>query len=174
MEPFVSLNPAIVAFTLLVAAGAEAAPATSSIGNVEILGKSYTVSRLYDSDHDPWQQTFDILSPTITFTNEGDARAAATALLATFGASFDWNPGSIDNGISIVYSADEYNFFYVTVCCGLNEVNGAFGRSRYDARAFPYAQFSAVTSSVPEPETYTLMMVGLGLLRWRGAKRTQG
>ena len=154
----------IAAAALFAAASAQAVPTSTAIGSVTVLGTAYDVSILYDSEGIIDLQSFNELGPTVTFTTEADATAAAEALRDTFGASYDWNP-MVDalNGTRVVYSFDSTNYDYMTVsdCCGSPNVYGPFSFPRDSANYFSFAQFTPV---VPEPETYAMMLLGLGAL----------
>ncbi|HEX7373727.1 MAG TPA: PEP-CTERM sorting domain-containing protein, partial [Steroidobacteraceae bacterium] len=145
---------------LLVAAGVQAAPTSTGIGAVTILGTAYDVSLLYDSDGTWESQSFNALGPTLTFTTQADATAAAEALRDTFGTSFDWSPaGSISDGTRVIFGFDDSTYSYMTVThTGPTYVFGPFTVSRDYANTFSFAQF---TTAVPEPETYALMLLGL-------------
>jgi hypothetical protein len=161
------LRIAGAAAALLLAGAVHAAPTTTAIGNVNVLGTSYAVSLLYDDAGDVNQQSFNALLPAITFTNASDALAAATALRDTFGASFDWVPASSQQykGVRVAYdfTASTYDYFTVSDCCNAPFVYGPFnGVDRTGGNYFSFAQFTA--AAVPEPETYALMFTGLGLL----------
>jgi hypothetical protein len=162
-----TLRFAGAAAALLIAGAAHAAPTTTAIGNVNVLGTSYAVSLLYDDAGDVNQQSFDALLPSITFTNASDALAAATALRDTFGASFDWVPASSSTykGVRVAYDStpSAYDYFTVSDCCSSPFVYGPFNAGRTDGNYFSFAQFTT-TAAVPEPETYALMFTGLGLL----------
>lgn len=160
----------ISAAVLLAAAQAQAVPTTTAIGTTSVLGTVYNVSLLYDSAGNWDDQSFDDLMPSITFTTEAAATAAAIALRDTFGAAFDWTPADpgVLNGTRIAMGFDAVNFQYMTVsdCCGAPFYYGPFEFPRNDSNVFSFAQFAPV----PEPETYTLMLLGLaglGALRRR-------
>jgi PEP-CTERM motif-containing protein len=149
---------------LLVAMGsAFATPTTQFEGTATILGNTYNVSVLFDPTG---SESFNALSPTITFTNLADAIAAGDALITQFGSGFDWNPfnGGLDGG-RIVYAADASNYSYVTIClvevgCSPTDANGPFTAGVDDSNAFTFIQFSPVTG-VPEPITLSLFGTGL-------------
>jgi hypothetical protein len=144
--------------------------------SVSILGTEYTVSLLYSDLTDLHGsflgQSFNSLNPTITFTTQADATAAAVSLRDTFGADFDWHPISSLNGVRIVYSFDssDYNYMTVSDCCGGSNVYGPHTISRDHGNFFSIAQFTA-REAVPEPESYALMMLGLASLRLAARRR---
>jgi hypothetical protein len=151
---------AILSATLLSAGIAQAAPVSTAIGNVNVLGTNYAVSLLYDSDHNTGLQSFNALQPSITFTNSADSFAAATALVNTFGTGYNFNPGGA-NGVRIVYGVTDINYQYHSIFTG--SVFGPFDRLKDGGNTFSFAQFSAVTA-VPEPENYAMMMLGLAVV----------
>jgi PEP-CTERM motif len=164
----------IVAAALLAAAGAQAEPTSAAIGMVRILGTEYDVSLLYDSGRHFALQSFDELSPTVTFTTQADATAAAEALRDAFGARFDWHPAAAAdfNGTRIVFALDDTRYDYVTVsgCCGRSNVFGPFSRGRGDANYYSFAQFAL---AVPEPEACAMMLLGLAAVGM-ASRRRQG
>ena len=150
-----------LAVLLATSFAAHAAPTLTPIGNVDILGNTYGVSLLSDLTFN--SQTFAALNPSITFTTDSDAKAAAQALLDTFGSSFDWNPTCVDctiKGVQVVYGTNSTSYFDWYVREGSENVFQS-GGSLLVGNNFSYAQFSA---PIPEPETYAMMMAGLGLL----------
>jgi PEP-CTERM motif-containing protein len=149
---------------LVIAMGsALATPTTQFEGTATLLGNTYNVSVLFDPTG---SESFNALSPTITFTNSADAIAAADALITQFGSGFDWNPfnNNLDGG-RIVYAADASNYAYVTICliesgCSATDASGPFSEGVNANNAFTFIQFSLVTG-VPEPITLSLFGAGL-------------
>jgi hypothetical protein len=168
--------------TLLVAGvtmgSAFATPTTQFEGTATILGNTYNVSVLYDPTG---SESFNALSPTITFTNLADAIAAGDALITQFGSGFDWNPFNLGlDGGRIVYAADASNYSYVTIClveagCSSTDANGPFTAGVDDTNAFTFIQFSPVTG-VPEPITLSLFgagLAGMAAMRRRNKRPTR-
>lgn len=151
------------AAAFLCASVANAQPTSQGIGNVSILGTQYFVSLLFDQNGSTAGQSFNALLPSLTFNTQSDATAAATALRDTFGASFDWNPGSSTtyNGVRVLFGFDDNNYQYVTTsnCCGAPNVYGPFNASRTGANEFSFAQFRRV--AVPEPGSFALVAFGI-------------
>jgi hypothetical protein len=146
-------------------AAVNAAPITTTLnGSINVLGTDYLVSLLYDDANNSVNQSFNALMPSITFTTEIAAKAAATALRDTYGVNFNWHPlESVFDGVRIAFGVNATNYQYVTVvdCCG-GTIHGAFDFSRDSANIFSFAQFKVKpTSEVPEPQTYLLMALGL-------------
>lgn len=148
----------IVVSFLLTTIAASAAPITQSVGTATILGANYNVSVLGDSAGNPLLQSFNDLSPTITFTTQADAIAAGNALLAAFGTDIDWQPFATQaTGGRIAFGTDGSTYDYVTVCCSVDTVNGPFNFPLDYANAFTFIQFSPV----PEPLSLSVFAVGL-------------
>lgn len=152
--------------------GAQAAPVSSPIGNVTILGNSYAVSVLYDSEGSGPATSFNALAPSITFTTQADGLAAATALFNTFGATGPagvWNPGiTAFSGVRVVWRGDASSYdFYTVSQYSPDGPDGPFinvGSS--GPNSWSFAQFSSV-SSVPEPQALALALVGLAFVAGR-------
>lgn len=136
-----------------------ASPTYTSIGDFDILGTSYSVSLL--SDTSLQTQTFNALSPSITFTTEADATEAVNVLLNALGASYDWNPTCIDctDGFRVVFGFTDTTYSYMTGYY-LGGPNGPFTVSRDGANNFSFAQFTP-NNSVPEPGTLALLSISL-------------
>jgi len=152
----------IAATACLAAFSAQAVPTTTVIGTVNVLGTDYSVSLLYDSLGDWYQQSFNALNPTITFITMADAAAAAQAMVDTFGAGFDWNPAADpdEKGTRVPYSSSAIYYEHMDLCCGTTDVYGPHSWSRDGRSTYSFAQFAPV----PEPETYAMMALGLVVL----------
>jgi len=164
-----TLNRIAAAAVILLASSLSAQAATSTaIGEVSILGTDYEVSLLSDIDID--SQSFDKLKPTITFTNLSDAQAAANALMAKFGSSYNWNPTCIECeiGVRVAYGSDGANYDYVSVVNSFTY--GPFHLPSSGANNFSFAQF---TTAVPESDIGLMMLAGLSVIacRRRASKR---
>ncbi|HWJ06056.1 MAG TPA: PEP-CTERM sorting domain-containing protein [Steroidobacteraceae bacterium] len=157
----------LLAVGLLLAAPmfAHAVPILTPIGNVTINSTVYSVSLL--SATDSTDQSFDDLNPSITFSDAASAQTATSALIATFGLGFNWNPTCAFclDGVRIVYGvdADTYQYFTASASFGLQ---GPFDRSRTENNAFSFAQFTAM---VPEPDS--LLLLGFGLVGFSFSRR---
>lgn len=147
---------------------AQAATSTA-IGEVSILGTNYKVSLLSDANYE--SQSFTNLAPTITFTNLSDAQAAASALLAKFGSSYNWNPTCIDcyDGVRVAYGFDATDYDFVTVVDA--STFGPFQLPSNEGNAFSFAQF---TTAVPEASAAPMMLVGLGVIGAIALRRRPG
>ena len=142
---------------------AQASPISTSIGNVSILGSEYAVSLLSDTSYD--LQTISNLSPSLTFTTQSDATAAANALLSTFGAGYLWNPTCTGcaQGVRVLFDLGSSTYSYLTVYGGA--VNGPYTLSIFDGNNFSVAQFAALApSAVPLPASLFMMLGGIGAL----------
>ena len=121
------------------------------IGNITVESVVYSVSLLSDVSSD--LQTFNALSPSITFDTQASAQAARDALVATFGLGFDWNPTCTVcfDGVRVVYGFDAISYFYFTA-----NVLGSFGpvsSGRDVVNGFSFAQFTPVAAPEPEPQS---------------------
>ena len=148
-----------------------ATPTTQFEGTATILGNTYNVSVLFDPTG---SNSFNELSPTITFASLADATAAGDALVTKFGSGFDWNPfdAGTDGG-RIAFDVVGSNYDYVTICgvqeaCDPTVVQGPFSNDVNDGNGFTFIQFSPVRD-VPEP--LTLSLFGAGLMGAAAARR---
>jgi hypothetical protein len=152
---------------------ANAVPTSQTVGPVTVDGTEYNVSVLGDSLGNFNDQSFNALSPTITFTTLASATDAGNALLAAYGTSFDWQPFGPDIGGRIAFSNSGGIYNYITLFGSpLPEVvNGPFSAEVTAGNLFTFIQFTPV-SGVPEPFTLSLFSAGLfGAIAMRRRKK---
>lgn len=148
---------------LLTPLAANGDPIEIEVGTAEILGVDYLVSLIADDQGDYDAQSFNALAPSITFTSYDDAVAAGTALLAAFGADFDWSPfigtgPEYPTGGRIPYSLSETTYDYITINdLSPGDLLGPFTQPLDAGNFFSYIQFQ----EVPEPGTLALLGIGL-------------
>jgi len=160
-----------VAISLTTAANA--VPTSQTVGPVTVDGTEYNVSVLGDSLGTFGDQSFNALSPTITFTTVASATDAGNALLAAYGTSFDWQPFGPDIGGRIVISNSGGIYNYMTLFGSPfpETVNGPFPGEDDAGNLFTFIQFTPV-SGVPEPLTLSLFSAGLfGAITMRRRKK---
>jgi hypothetical protein len=140
---------------LLGAPMAQAVPTLTPIGNVTIGSTLYAVSLLSATEN--FDQSFDALNPTITFTDEASARTAIEALVDTFGLGFDWNPtcSYCFDGVRVVFGFDDDSYQYWSA--SLSGIFGPSDQPRGGLNNFSFAQFTAV----PAPGALALLSFGL-------------
>ncbi|WXG58283.1 MAG: PEP-CTERM sorting domain-containing protein [Candidatus Sedimenticola sp. (ex Thyasira tokunagai)] len=161
-------------------------PANVSLNGVGILGNTYNVTfKAYEEGFDA--QSYQSLEDpgTLTFTSEGDARAAATAIetavVTQFGNPFflynlgggnsSQDPLDAYNGYRIAYQLLEdvsYNFITYTVMGG---INGPFTRTPTEGDYLALASFEL--AEVPLPAAVWLFgsaLLGFSFFRKKGVR----
>ena len=155
-----------IALTMLLSLSAlsHASLVSSTLTGVNIGGTSYDVT--FTQDNSDGSNSFNDIygvgsSPTLTFTNSGDALTAIRAVVAAATSqSFDVSPGGTGNGFALAYAYDASTFSYVTAFTGQNTTHGPFtGTSRTAALGGAFVTFTA--TQVPEPGSLALVIAAI-------------
>lgn len=117
----------------------------------------------------------------IGFANSGVTIRTASGIFATqfspfqygsqLGVDFRYQTNGLIDG-TVTSGSDSFNFSFDASSIPVSELSGTNFAMRLDSGPLPNPTFDNVTiSAIPEPETYALMLAGLGLLGFAAPRR---
>jgi hypothetical protein len=160
----------------LISPFAHAALVSTTLAGVTIGAETYDVTFTQDETiSTSFNDVFGAGSPALTFTNETDALAAATAVRdAVDAADFDVTPAFLLNGFVLPFAFDAGSFSHFTAWSDDpsfgDQLLGPFTNPRTQDFSISFASFQQVPNGVPEPATLALLALGFacsGLMRRR-------
>jgi len=103
----------------------------------------------------------DVLTFQLNVTNTGE----------TFYSDKSLNVDGVNHAYSGSFSGDASHGIPSGTYIGYEDLNGG-GDFDYNDETFVFTNISAAVSPIPEPETYAMFLVGLGLLGFAARRRT--
>ncbi len=178
------MKKTLIAFAVFAAAlgGAQSvSAAVQNLGSLSVSGVSFSdltsatsVSGGVRTFSDTLNFSLDTALDSLTFTISGFERQNSPTNWASYnfeslsGSSAGFTVTGTDNSLTFTSTGSLAVGSYSLSLLGTRNVQPAAGTLRYDV------SYTAVASPVPEPETYALMLAGLGVVGWAARRRKQG